>query len=62
MTRGTLISDMGDNLPTVPLGDFNATAVYSGNEFSCAVDDGGAIKVRSTISKIILRINSNACF
>ena len=44
--RGLSPADMGDNLPTVPLGDFNATAVYSGEEFSCAVDVDGAAKAR----------------
>lgn len=36
---------MGDNLPTVPLGTFEAAAVHSGNHFNCAISvDGGSVK------------------
>ena len=44
--RGTSPEDMGNNLPTVPLGDFDAAAVYSGDEFSCAIDVNGDVKAR----------------
>ncbi|CAM9258015.1 unnamed protein product, partial [Ectocarpus sp. 12 AP-2014] len=45
LSRGLEATDMGDNLPTVPLGTFEAAAVYSGNEFNCAVSlDGGSVK------------------
>lgn len=37
-------SDMGDSLPYVPLGEFEASLVASGSEFSCALAVDGAVK------------------
>lgn len=38
---------LGDTLPAVPLGDgFEAAAIYSGNEFNCAISVDKAVKVR----------------
>ncbi|CAM9675435.1 unnamed protein product, partial [Scytosiphon promiscuus] len=42
--RGKLATDMGDNLPTVPLGTFEATYVSSGSEFNCALAVTGDVK------------------
>ncbi|CAM9574068.1 unnamed protein product, partial [Ectocarpus fasciculatus] len=45
LSRGLEATDMGDNLPTVPLGAFEAAAVHSGNDFNCAISvDGGSVK------------------
>lgn len=43
--RGRFPNDMGDNLPSVPLGAFQAEAVESGENFNCAVTSAGKIKV-----------------
>ncbi|CAN0365159.1 unnamed protein product, partial [Ectocarpus fasciculatus] len=37
LVRGKNVSDMGDNLPYVPLGTFEADMVASGSEFNCAL-------------------------
>lgn len=37
LVRGKNASDMGDNLPYVPLGTFEADMVASGSEFNCAL-------------------------
>lgn len=42
--RGFNDTDMGDNLPTVPLGTFNAATVESGSEFNCALSLLGDVK------------------
>ncbi|CAN0012174.1 unnamed protein product, partial [Ectocarpus fasciculatus] len=44
ITRGEKASDMGDNLPAVPLGSFEATSVASGSDFNCALAVGGDVK------------------
>lgn len=47
IARGGNVTDvLGDTLPPVPLGDgFEAQAVMSGNEFSCAISADKAVKV-----------------
>ncbi|CAM9101029.1 unnamed protein product, partial [Ectocarpus fasciculatus] len=44
LVRGDDASDMGDSLPYVPLGEFEAALVSSGSEFSCALDVDGDVK------------------
>lgn len=44
LVRGDDASDMGDSLPYVPLGDFEASLVASGSEFSCALAVDGDVK------------------
>lgn len=44
IVRGYNASDMGDNLPVVPLGVFDAVFVASGSEFNCAIASNGEIK------------------
>lgn len=44
IVRGKLATDMGDNLPTVPLGVFDASFVSSGSEFNCALASSGEVK------------------
>ncbi|CAM9579206.1 unnamed protein product [Ectocarpus sp. 6 AP-2014] len=44
LVRGDDASDMGDSLPYVPLGEFEASLVASGSEFSCALAVDGAVK------------------
>lgn len=44
VVRGYNSSDMGDNLPTVPLGVFIASIVESGSEFNCALSGSGYVK------------------
>ncbi|CAN0369862.1 unnamed protein product, partial [Hapterophycus canaliculatus] len=44
LVRGEVASEMGDNLPTVPLGDFEAAYVSSGSEFNCALAVTGEVK------------------
>ena len=57
IARGVNVTDLlGDTLPVVPLGDgFEAQAVVSGNEFSCAISVDKAVKVRSSCSSSSLR-------
>lgn len=45
VARGSNVTDMGDNLPVVPLGNFDVSSVYSGDEFNCAVAFDGTMKV-----------------
>lgn len=36
---------MGDNLPSVPLGTFEASTVVAGEHFTCALSAEGQVKV-----------------
>lgn len=45
VVRGRAETDMGDNLPVVPLGAFDAASVDCGNFFNCAVSVSGSVKV-----------------
>lgn len=50
---------MGDNLPAVPLGSFEATLVASGSDFNCALAVGGDVKCwrRNTFGQLGLGDN-----
>lgn len=44
LARGSNASDMGDSLPAVPLGAFDAAFVESGTDFNCAISTTGGLK------------------